>query len=52
LQTGLTEQPPKSIVRYFFRECEIAKKAHQHCDDPGIVLKKNGPKLRFVPMLR
>jgi hypothetical protein len=52
LQRGLTVQTPKSIVRHFFGMREIAKQAHQYRDDPGIVLKKNGLELSFVPMLR
>jgi hypothetical protein len=52
LQSGLTVQTPKSIVRHFFGMREIAKQAHQYRHDPGIVLKKNGPELNFVPMLR
>jgi hypothetical protein len=52
LQSGLTVQTPKSIACHFFGTREIAEQAHQYGNDSGIVLKKNRPEFRFVPMLR
>jgi hypothetical protein len=51
LQTGLTVQAPKSIVRYLFSMREVAQQAHQYCDDSSIVFKKSSSEFSLVPML-